>query len=527
MTETSVSGCSEEQSLQESSTSEPPDEIEYIKAVVRCCSMKDRELASFQESILKTDTDQGIVTVTNSILPGSTPISKKTFTFDGVYDWILVKQGNQDFHDALCAKQGDFYDSAIKDIVDSVLQGYNGTVFAYGQTGAGKTTTIQGVRDNHDLRGVIPRSCEHIFSHVSQSTNQQYLIYVSYLQIYQEQMMDLLSPDSLHSCPEIKEHPETGVYVKNLTSVAVKNMTEMERLWNAGNGNKDRWITHMSMQSSRVHYIFTVTVECCEVNDDGEKHVRVGRLNLVDMAGSERQSKTEANEAKLKEATSISLSISPLGSVISALIDEKSKYVPYRNSKLTRLLKDSLGGTAKTVMVACISPASSNYNETISSLRYADRARNIKNRPKVNVDPKYALLLKYQEEIDRLKAELRDTTKSSAGRRSENSNEDSNSGIDNDQDLGTEGVTTATKQKDEDASPLEKGTQETKKAENDIKYGTLDRDVLAAKIQGMDSRILTGGASTEQHVPLEDAQLLEVLNSDTQRLFICQNLTGT
>ena len=162
----------------------------------------------------------------------------------------------------------------------------------------------------------------------------------------------------------------------------------------------------MNADSSRSHSIFTVNVEMCEQDNEGEEHYRAGKLNLVDLAGSERQSKTGASGDRLKEATKINLSLSALGNVISALVDGKSKHIPYRDSKLTRLLQDSLGGNTKTLMIAALSPAADNYEETLSTLRYANRAKNIKNKPKINEDPKDAMLRELQEEINLLKAQL-------------------------------------------------------------------------------------------------------------------------
>jgi hypothetical protein len=172
-------------------------------------------------------------------------------------------------------------------------------------------------------------------------------------------------------------------------------------------GNKARvtGATLMNATSSRSHSIFTINVEMCQ-KVDGEDKYKVGKLNLVDLAGSERQSKTGATGDRFKEATKINLSLSALGNVISALVDGKSKHIPYRDSKLTRLLQDSLGGNTKTLMVAAISPAADNYEETLSTLRYANRAKNIKNKPKINEDPKDALLRQLQEEINLLKAQL-------------------------------------------------------------------------------------------------------------------------
>ena len=163
----------------------------------------------------------------------------------------------------------------------------------------------------------------------------------------------------------------------------------------------------MNADSSRSHSIFTVYLERCDQSDDGDNHIRVAKLNLVDLAGSERQAKTGATGERLKEATKINLSLSALGNVISALVDGKSTHIPYRDSKLTRMLQDSLGGNTKTLMIACLSPADNNYEETLSTLRYANRAKNIKNKPKINEDPKDAMLREYQNEIEKLKAMLK------------------------------------------------------------------------------------------------------------------------
>ncbi|KAK7940425.1 hypothetical protein WMY93_003751 [Mugilogobius chulae] len=173
-----------------------------------------------------------------------------------------------------------------------------------------------------------------------------------------------------------------------------------------GDQSRSVGFTNMNERSSRSHAIFLITVECSELGPDGEDHIRVGKLNMVDLAGSERQSKTGAKGKRLKEAAKINLSLSALGNVISALVDGKSTHVPYRDSKLTRLLQDSLGGNAKTVMIATVGPSNKNHTETLATLRYASRAKKIKNKPRVNEDPKDALLREFQAEIARLKAQL-------------------------------------------------------------------------------------------------------------------------
>lgn len=360
---------------------------EAVRVVVRCRPFSRREETC--ENILELDDRLGQITIRNPKAPPDDPM--KVFTFDSVYGWD--------------SKQSDIYDDAVRPLVESVLQGFNGTIFAYGQTGTGKTHTMHGVSDHPDMRGVIPNSFQHIFTQISRTQNQKYLVRSSYLEIYQEEIRDLLCKDNNKKL-ELKENPDIGVYVKDLSSVVTKNATEIEHVMNIGNQSRSVGFTNMNDRSSRSHAIFVITVECSEVGPDGQDHIRVGKLNMVDLAGSERQSKTGAKGKRLKEATKINLSLSALGNVISALVDGKSTHVPYRDSKLTRLLQDSLGGNAKTVMIATVGPSHKNFDETLATLRYASRAKNIKNKPRINEDPKDALLRQFQEEITRLKAQL-------------------------------------------------------------------------------------------------------------------------
>jgi len=289
---------------------------------------------------------------------------------------------------------------------ESVLEGFNGTIFAYGQTGAGKTHTMEGLLDPPEQRGIIPNCFKHIFEAIATTRKgQQSLVRASYLEIYNEDIRDLLSKDPTNKL-ELKENADHEVYVKELTTIVVKHATDLEQVLSAGKRNRVTGSTLMNQTSSRSHAVFTITVETSETSADGEVHIRVGKLNLVDLAGSERQSKTGATGQRLKEATKINLSLTALGNVISALVDSKSTHVPYRDSKLTRLLQDSLGGNTKTVMIANCGPADYNYDETLSTLRYADRAKQIKNKPRINEDPKDAMLREFQEEIARLRAAL-------------------------------------------------------------------------------------------------------------------------
>jgi len=226
----------------------------------------------------------------------------------------------------------------------------------------------------------------------------------SYLEIYNEEVRDLLSKNG-QSKLDIKE--KEGVpYVKDLSTFVVKSPEDLLQVFNDGTVNRHVGATNMNDQSSRSHSIFTITIESSEFGQDGKSHIRVGKLNIVDLAGSERQDKTGSTGERLKEATKINLSLSTLCHVISSLTDPKCTYVPFRDSKLTRLLQDSLGGNTKTVMIANIGPVDYNIEETLSTLRYASRAKLIQNKPKINEDPKDTMLREFQEEINRLKAEL-------------------------------------------------------------------------------------------------------------------------
>ncbi|XP_041950615.1 kinesin-like protein KIF3C isoform X1 [Alosa sapidissima] len=362
---------------------------ETVKVVVRCRPLNQKEEAAAYENVVDMDVKLGQVALRN---PRAAPGELlKSFTFDAVYD--------------ASSKQGDLYDETVRPLIDSVLQGFNGTIFAYGQTGTGKTYTMQGQWQDPEKRGIIPNTFEHIFTHISRSQNQQYLVRASYLEIYQEEIRDLLGKDHSRKL-ELKENPDSGVYIRDLSSFVTKNVKEIEHVMNVGNQTRSIGFTNMNEHSSRSHAIFLITVECSQMGPDGQNHIRVGRLNLVDLAGSERQAKTGVRGERLKEATKINLSLSALGNVISALVDGRSSHVPYRDSKLTRLLQDSLGGNAKTLMVATLGPAAYNYEESLTTLRYANRAKNIRNKPRVNEDPKDALLREFQEEIARLKAQL-------------------------------------------------------------------------------------------------------------------------
>ncbi|CAG5978438.1 unnamed protein product [Menidia menidia] len=367
---------------------------ESVKVVVRCRPLNDREKALSSKVILSMDLHRGQCLISK---PGAGDEPPKQFTFDGTY---YIDQTTE-----------QMYNEIAYALVEGVTEGYNGTIFAYGQTGSGKSFTMQGVSEPAAQRGVIPRAFEHIFESIQTclgfirqcAENAKFLVRASYLEIYNEEIRDLLGSDTKQRM-ELKEHPERGVYVRDLSMHTVHSVGECERIMELGWRNRAVGYTLMNKDSSRSHSIFTIHLEICSTGADGADRLRAGKLNLVDLAGSERQSKTGATGERLREATKINLSLSALGNVISALVDGRSKYIPYRDSKLTRLLQDSLGGNTRTLMIACLSPADNNYEESLSTLRYANRAKSIQNRPRINEDPKDALLREYQEEIKRLRA---------------------------------------------------------------------------------------------------------------------------
>ena len=276
---------------------------------------------------------------------------------------------------------------------------------------------MEGVHDVPELRGILPRTFRYIFdacdaakadaetsfgAEGGEPAKAEYLVRASYLEIYNEEIRDLLSKNHKEKL-QLKESVDQGVYVKDLSMFVLKSVTEIEHVFNVGSKNRSVGATQMNQDSSRSHSIFTIVVESSSPGMDGENHLKMGKLHLVDLAGSERSSKTGATGARALEGIKINLSLTALGNVISTLVDGKSQHIPYRDSKLTRMLQDALGGNAKTVMVANMGPADYNYDETMSTLRYANRAKNIKNKPRINEDPKDAMLREFQEELVKLR----------------------------------------------------------------------------------------------------------------------------
>ncbi|CAI2386785.1 unnamed protein product [Moneuplotes crassus] len=359
---------------------------ESVRVVIRCRPLSKKEVAEGREKVVNMDYANGEILVQKSV--DEVP---KRFTFDCVYDENTL--------------QKDIFDETAFPIIENILEGYNGTIFAYGQTGTGKTHTMAGVLDSDEHKGITPRAFETIFKSINIDETKQYLVRASYLEIYKEEVLDLLNKGGVQKL-ELKEKPGSGVYVKDLSTALVETPEKLMEIMVRGNKNRHVGQTKMNHESSRSHSIFTVTIECGEVGADGKAHIKVGKLNMVDLAGSEKQSKTQAEGVRLEEAIKINLSLTTLCHVISSLVDGKSQYVPYRDSKLTRLLQDSLGGNTKTVMIANIGPADYNMDETLSTLRYASRAKHIQNKPRINEDPKDAMLREFQEEIQRLREQL-------------------------------------------------------------------------------------------------------------------------
>jgi hypothetical protein len=362
---------------------------ECIKVVIRCRPLSSKEIENGNKKIVTMfeQEENGVVSVRHEV----DDEASKDFTFDKVFDEKT--------------EQAELFEKTAYHIVGNVLEGYNGTIFAYGQTGTGKTHTMEGERKPKEMRGVMARCFESVYNEIDQLKDCQFLVRASYLEIYKENIRDLLSSNPNNKLI-MHEKPDSGVYVKDLSSFICKSAKEMQAVQDTGRKNKSMGATKMNATSSRSHSVFTLTLECSEVGPDGKDHIRVGKLNMVDLAGSERQAKTNATGQRLEEAIKINLSLTCLCQVISALTDSKASYVPYRDSQLTRLLMDSLGGNTKTVMIANIGPADYNTDETINTLRWASRAKSIKNKPRINEDPKDAMLREFQDEIRKLRSQL-------------------------------------------------------------------------------------------------------------------------
>ena len=356
---------------------------ESVRVAVRCRPFSQHEKQRGCHKIIQVDKENFQISIIKPINPelGEVEEEPKRFTFDAVFD----EQSTQ----------REVYDETAFSLIENVMAGYNGTIFAYGQTGCGKTYTMEGRPDPSDQQGIIPTAIHQVFDTIAANTvaNKRFLVTAAYIEIYNEEIRDLLGQDPTMKL-QLKEDKERGLFVKGLSQIVVKDVARVKDLMKKGNSHRTTGFTEMNADSSRSHSIFILNIETSEPDETTHKErIRAGKLNLVDLAGSERQSKTKAEGVRLLEATKINLSLTALGKVISALVSGKEKHIPYRESKLTRLLQDSLGGNTKTIMIAAVSPADYNYEETLSTLRYANRAKDIKNKPKINEDPKVLSLL--------------------------------------------------------------------------------------------------------------------------------------
>ncbi|XP_055808788.1 kinesin-like protein KIN-5C isoform X1 [Solanum dulcamara] len=377
-----------------------------VQVLLRCRPFSEDEVRNNAPQVVTCNEYQREVAVSQNIAGKHID---RVFTFDKVF--------------GPSAQQRDLYDQAIIPIVNEVLEGFNCTIFAYGQTGTGKTYTMEGEckrsKSGHNSElppgaGVIPRAVKQIFD-MLESQNAEYSVKVTFLELYNEEITDLLAPDDLSKVSvedrqkkqlPLMEDGKGGVLVRGLEEEIVTSASEIFALLERGSAKRRTAETLLNKQSSRSHSLFSITIHIKEANTEGEELIKCGKLNLVDLAGSENISRSGAREGRAREAGEINKSLLTLGRVISALVEHLG-HVPYRDSKLTRLLRDSLGGRTKTCIIATVSPAVHCLEETLSTLDYAHRAKNIKNKPEVNQKMMKSTLIKdLYGEIDRLKAEV-------------------------------------------------------------------------------------------------------------------------
>ncbi|XP_074103740.1 kinesin-like protein 98A isoform X2 [Cotesia typhae] len=380
-----------------------------VKVAVRVRPFNKREVAMNAKLIVQMDGKR--TRIYNSKSPGNCRDNDKEkykdFTFDHSY-WSYEPTDEN-----YASQEEVFYDLGT-DVIESAFAGYNACVFAYGQTGSGKTFTMMG---SPESQGLIPRICKTLFARMAagKDTGASYRTEVSFLEIHNERVRDLLRPDQTpyHSL-KVREHPKRGPYVQNLSNHLVYDYSDIQECMVRGNTHRTTASTNMNDVSSRSHAIFTITFVQAGFSEGNMPSETVSKVHLVDLAGSERANATGATGQRLKEGAHINKSLVTLGSVISALADissfsdtnssRRNVFIPYRDSVLTWLLKDSLGGNSKTIMIAAISPADCNYGETLSTLRYANRAKNIINKPTINEDPNVKLIKELRDEIMKLKS---------------------------------------------------------------------------------------------------------------------------
>ncbi|XP_061537319.1 kinesin-like protein KIF1B isoform X9 [Phycodurus eques] len=380
-----------------------------VKVAVRVRPFNSRETSKDSKCIIQM---QG--NTTTILNPKAPKEPAKTFSFDYSY-WSHTTPEDPGF-----AAQNQVYNDIGKEMLQHAFEGYNVCIFAYGQTGAGKSYTMMG-KQEEGQEGIIPMLCEDLFEKINEDNNKKELSYsveVSYMEIYCERVRDLLNPKNKGNL-RVREHPLLGPYVEDLSKLAVTSYTDIADLMDAGNKARTVAATNMNETSSRSHAVFTIVFT--QRKHDSETDLsteKVSKISLVDLAGSERADSTGAKGTRLKEGANINKSLTTLGKVISALAEvdnstskskkkKKSDFIPYRDSVLTWLLRENLGGNSRTAMVAALSPADINYDETLSTLRYADRAKNIKCNAVINEDPNNKLVRDLKDEVARLKELLR------------------------------------------------------------------------------------------------------------------------
>ncbi|KAG1688313.1 hypothetical protein DVH05_003746 [Phytophthora capsici] len=374
---------SDQRRMSSSSEPEAPPTPTNVQVAVRCRPLNAREKAAGRGAVVQCKPNANELAV----------VKRKTYTFDRVFGQYST--------------QKDVFTSVVRPAVDESLAGYNCTVFAYGQTGTGKTYTMQGdLSPGSETAGIIPRSVRYIFDAL-EASGEEFSVRVSFLQLYNEELKDLLDPDADKKLRLMEDTKRGGIYCMNLLEVTATTAKHVYELVNTGVKNRITSETLMNENSSRSHSIFTIRIHSKEHNAAGEDLLRVGQLNLVDLAGSECVGRSGARNVRAREAGTINQSLLTLGRVITALVDNLP-HVPYRDSKLTRLLQESLGGRAKTTIIATLAPCADSLDETLSTLEYAFRAKSIKNKPQLNQKmTKAGLLNDFGSEIETLRAALR------------------------------------------------------------------------------------------------------------------------
>ncbi|XP_047577720.1 kinesin-like protein KIF1A isoform X20 [Lutra lutra] len=375
-----------------------------VKVAVRVRPFNSREMSRDSKCIIQMS--GSTTTIINPKQPKETP---KSFSFDYSY-WSHTSPEDINY-----ASQKQVYRDIGEEMLQHAFEGYNVCIFAYGQTGAGKSYTMMGKQEK-DQQGIIPQLCEDLFSRINDTTNDNmsYSVEVSYMEIYCERVRDLLNPKNKGNL-RVREHPLLGPYVEDLSKLAVTSYNDIQDLMDSGNKARTVAATNMNETSSRSHAVFNIIFT--QKRHDAETDItteKVSKISLVDLAGSERADSTGAKGTRLKEGANINKSLTTLGKVISALAEmdsgpnknkkkKKTDFIPYRDSVLTWLLRENLGGNSRTAMVAALSPADINYDETLSTLRYADRAKQIRCNAVINEDPNNKLIRELKDEVTRLR----------------------------------------------------------------------------------------------------------------------------